>query len=302
MASTSLDYNEIHDFLIQIARRAGEMVTSATPAISGHGTKKNSADLVTETDQAVEAMVSAELRARYPEIGFMGEETYKPGDALTARPTFIVDPIDGTTNFFHGHPYMCVSLGMAVDKKPVVGVIYNPWTEQLYTGITGQGSFLTEGKTGEKKRLPLRSPEPLRDLSHCLIAVEWGSDRDGNDYDVKVKTFRKLCASKDEGGAMVHGIRSLGSAELNLCGVAAGHLDLYWETGCWAWDVCAGWVILEEAGGRMVGAHPGDWEPAVDQRRYFGVRGGEGQKEIIEEFWGCVEGRLEVGYDALDKK
>jgi myo-inositol-1(or 4)-monophosphatase len=299
--SSTLDYQEIHDFLITIARRAGEMVTSATPAVTGHGTKKNSADLVTETDQAVEAMVSKELRAKYPEILFMGEETYKPGDTLTSEPTFIVDPIDGTTNFFHGHPYMCVSLGLAVDKKPVVGVIYNPWTDQLYTGIKGKGSFLTDARH-DHVRLPLRAPEPLQDLSHCLIAVEWGSDRDGNDYDVKVKTFRRLCASKDEGGAMVHGIRSLGSAELNLCGVAAGHLDLYWETGCWAWDVCAGWVILEEAGGRMVGAHQDDWEPSVDQRRYFAVRGGEGQKAIIEEFWGCVEGRLEVGYDALDKK
>lgn len=98
---------------------------------------------------------------------------------------------------------------------------------------------------------------------------------------------------------MVHGIRSLGSAELNLCAVAPGHLDVYWETGCWAWDVCAGWVILEEAGGRVVGAHPGDWTPRVDQRRYMGVRGGEGQEGIIEEFWGCVQGRVEVGWDAV---
>ena len=229
---------------------------------------------------------------------FMGEETYKPGDELTEKPTFICDPIDGTTNFFHGHPYVCISLGLAIDRKPVVGVIYNPFTKTLYTGIKGQGSFLTDA-THDHARLPLKDPEPMRDLSGCLVAVEWGSDRDGNDYDVKVKTFRKLCGSKGIGGAMVHGIRSLGSAELNLCGVAAGHLDVYWETGCWAWDVCAGWVILEEAGGKMVGAHQGDWDPKVEQRRYMAVRGGEGQKQIIEEFWSCVEGRLEVGFDAV---
>ena len=226
----------------------------------------------------------------------MGEETYKPGNKLTDTPTFIVDPIDGTTNFFHGHPYVCVSLGLAVDKKPVVGVIYNPFTKALYTGIKGKGSYLTDA-SHDHSRLPLKDPEPMQDLSHCLLAVEWGSDRDGNDYDVKVKTFRKLCASKESGGAMAHGIRSLGSAELNLCGVASGHLDFYWESGCWAWDVCAGWLILEEAGGRMVGAHKGDWEPMLDQRRYMAVRAGQGQKEIVEEFWGCVEGRLEVGYD-----
>lgn len=229
---------------------------------------------------------------------FMGEETYKPGDTLAAKPTFIVDPIDGTTNFFHGYPYMCVSLGLAIDKKPVVGVIFNPWTKALYTGIKGKGSYLTD-PFHDHVKLPLRDPEPLQDLSHCLVAVEWGSDRDGNDYDVKTKTFRRLAGSKDIGGAMVHGIRSLGSAELNLCGVAAGALDVYWETGCWAWDVCAGWVILEEAGGKMVGAMKGDWEPSVDQRRYMAVRGGEGREKLIEEFWGCVEGKIEVGWDAV---
>ena len=228
----------------------------------------------------------------------MGEETYQFGDALSDKPTFIVDPIDGTTNFYHGHPYACVSLGLAVGKKPVVGVVFNPFTNTLYTGIKDKGSYLNDA-THDRARLPLRQPEPLQDLSHCLVAVEWGSDRTGNDYDVKVATFRKLCASKEAGGAMVHGIRSLGSAELNLCGVAAGHLDLYWESGCYAWDVCAGWVILEEAGGMVVGCHKGDWEPKVEQRRYMGIRAGKGQKEIAEEFWACVEGRVEVGFDAV---
>lgn len=229
----------------------------------------------------------------------MGEETYQPGDKLSLKPTFIVDPIDGTTNFFHGHPYVAISLGLAVDRKPVVGVVYNPFTRVLYSGITGQGSYLTDPTTHTRTRLPLRTPEPLRDLSHCLVGVEWGSERAGPDYDCKVATFRTLCATRETGGAMVHGIRSLGSAELNLCAVAAGHLDLYWETGCWAWDVCAGWVIVEEAGGLMVGARKGDWEPEVEQRRHMAVRGGQGQKAVIEEFWACVSGNIEVGYDAV---
>lgn len=228
----------------------------------------------------------------------MGEETYKAGDELSDAPTFIVDPIDGTTNFFHGFPYMCISLGLAIARKPVVGVIYNPFTRQLYTAIKGKGAYLTD-PFHERAKLPLRQPEALQDLSHCLVAVEWGSDRDGNDYKVKVETFRKLAANKDQGGAMVHSLRSLGSAELNICAVASGSLDLYWESGCWAWDVCAGWVILEEAGGIMVGCHDGDWSPAVDQRRYMAIRAGEGQKEIAKEFWSCVQGRVEVGYDAV---
>lgn len=121
---------------------------------------------------------------------------------------------------------------------------------------------------------------------------------------VKANTFARLARSTESGGAMVHSLRSFGSAALNLCGVAAGQLDAYWEAGCWAWDVCAGWCILDEAGGVMVGANPGEWEASLEGRRYFAVRGdGEtkekgitaGQKAFVEEFWGFVEGRFEVG-------
>ena len=148
------------------------------------------------------------------------------------------------------------------------------------------------------QQLPLRNPpEPLKGLDQALIAIEWGNERSGNNYAVKVNTFRVLAASKEDGGAMVHSLRSLGSAALNLCAVATGGLDAYWEGGCWAWDVAAGWVILEEAGGMMVGGNKGEWEPSVDQRRYLAVRGTERgteeQKTFIEAFWGCIQGTLE---------
>lgn len=125
--------------------------------------------------------------------------------------------------------------------------------------------------------------------------MEWGSDRTGNDFTVKSRTFARLAQNKEEGGGMVHGLRSLGSAALNICAVASGELDIYWEAGCWAWDVCAAWAVLAEAGGLMVDANPGNWKPRVDERRYMAVRGGEGQKAVVEEFWGLVEGKFEVG-------
>jgi myo-inositol-1(or 4)-monophosphatase len=233
----------------------------------------------------------------------VGEETYKPGIQITDKPTFIVDPIDGTTNFVHGFHHACISLGLAVDRVPTVGVVYNPWLDTLYTAIRGQGAFMTVGANwgvgggkGRKSKLPLaKNPVPLQGLDSSLVAIEWGSQRDGVNYDVKIEVFRKLCATKEAGGAMVHSLRSLGSAALNLCAVAAGQLDLYWEGGCWAWDVCAGWCILSEAGGIMVSGNPGDWNPALDSRKYLAVRGAPGgQKEIIEEFWGVIgEGRME---------
>ena len=120
--------------------------------------------------------------------------------------------------------------------------------------------------------------------------MEWGSHRSGPNWDSKVSTFSSLAG---ENGAMVHSLRSLGSAALNICSVAAGELDAYWEGGCWAWDVAGGWVIVTEAGGLVVGGNKGEWEIAVDGRRYLVVRSGEGGKELIEEFWERVEGKQE---------
>ena len=214
-----------------------------------------------------------------------------PNTPLTAEPTFVVDPVDGTVNFVHGHPYVSISLALCVALKPVVGVVYNPFTKTLYSAIRGHGSFLNR-----TTRLPLKGTrvEPLRSLRGALVAVEWGSDRGGANWPIKLATFGNLGG---EQGAMVHSMRSLGSAALNFCGVAAGTLDVYWEAGCWAWDVAAGWLILEEAGGLVADANPGGWEPRVDGRRYMAVRAlgpaGKTQRELVEEFWGHVAGRLE---------
>ncbi|OTA93027.1 hypothetical protein M434DRAFT_396035 [Hypoxylon sp. CO27-5] len=298
-----LNLQEIRDTLISVAHEAGRMILSANPTDIATGTKLNSADIVTETDKAVETLVSSRLSKAYPSFAFIGEETYKPGVEVTAAPTFIVDPIDGTTNFVHNLPEACISLGFAVDRKPAVGVVYNPYQDKLYSAIRGQGAYVTiganwglEGGKGRVSKLPLsKNPPPLNGLDTCLVGAEWGSSRDGVNYEVKTNVFKKLCASKETGGAMVHSIRSMGSAALNLCAVAAGQLDAYWEGGCWAWDVCAGWAILAEAGGIMVNGNPGDWEPKIDERKYLAVRGApSGQKEIVEEFWKVIgDGRME---------
>ena len=140
------------------------------------------------------------------------------------------------------------------------------------------------------RALPLRSPAPpLLGLSQALVAVEWGNERSGANWEAKTKTFSALAG---EDGGMVHSLRSLGSAALNCCGVAAGFLDAYWEGGCWAWDVAAGWVIVTEAGGKVVGGNSGEEQVRVDARRYLVVRGGEGQRAMIEEFWHKLGGRL----------
>lgn len=250
-------------------------------------------------------MVISRLRAAQPEFAFVGEESYQPGvTRVTDAPTFIVDPIDGTTNFVHGFPNACISLGVTVDKVPVLGVVYNPFQDLLFTGVKGGGSWmqrnasLEEGRgKGERVRLPLAGAPapPLGGLSAALVSTEWGSQRDGENFEVKARTFRKLAAAKEGGGGMIGGMRSLGSAALNLCACAAGQLDMYWEGGCYAWDVAAGWCILTEAGGRMVSGNPGEWETTVDSRVYLAVRGASsGQEELVKEFWDIIgDGKMD---------
>ncbi|KAI0158474.1 inositol monophosphatase [Pestalotiopsis sp. NC0098] len=300
-AAADLDLQDIHDTLVSIAFDAGRMILTANPSDIDQGTKLNSADIVTECDKAVEAHVSSVLRHKYPSYAFMGEETYQPGQTLGPEPTFIVDPIDGTTNFVHGFPHACISLGFAADRIPTIGVVYNPYLDTLYTAIRGRGAYMTvgrswglgEGGRGNISKLPLaKTPQPLAGLDSALLAVEWGSSRDDANYELKADVFRRLCLSKTQGGAMVHSLRSLGSAALNLCAVAAGQLDLYWEGGCWAWDVCAAWTILAEAGGIMAGGNPGVWDPQIDGRKYLAVRGAPaGQREIVEEMWAVIGDR-----------
>jgi len=136
------------------------------------------------------------------------------------------------------------------------------------------------------------------------MAHEWGNEREGPNWVTKTTTFMNLVGAH---GGMVHGLRSTGSSAINLCAVATGGVDAYWEGGCWAWDVAAAWCILVEAGGMIVSANPGGWEAKVDGRVYLavrgvGLRGGEGvdvgaegresQRRFVKEVWGCVGGVL----------
>ncbi|KAF2012120.1 hypothetical protein BU24DRAFT_353054 [Aaosphaeria arxii CBS 175.79] len=286
---------QIHNDLVTLAREAGQMMLDADPTLQPPTTKKNTSDLVTLTDRAIETMILTRLSASHPTIHFLGEETSKTNQRLTPNPTFICDPIDGTLNFIHGFPNTAVSLALAIDKIPVVGVVFNPFRGDLYTAIKHRGAFLTTPTRTFK--LPLNPiPRPLPSLSSCLVALEWGSERSGANWDLRTRVAKTLLSAKEDGaGKMVRSIRSSGSAALDLCYVAAGQLDVFWEGGCWAWDVCAGWCVLEEAGGLVVGANPGEWEVELEGRRYLGVRGakrGE-QRGVVGEVWGVMgDGRF----------
>jgi len=160
-------------------------------------------------------------------------------DALALR---CCAPADGTTNFVHGFPYACISIGLIDQRVPVLGVIYNPFLEHLYKGVRNAGSFLhthtpalgtgTSTSTsgiGTPQRLPLApaSARPLPALAGALIAVEWGSDRAREPMRGKAGSFSSLAGAPPH-GVMAHSLRSVGSAALNFALVAQGALDMYW--------------------------------------------------------------------------
>ncbi|CAK7564619.1 MAG: hypothetical protein SEPTF4163_002514 [Sporothrix epigloea] len=282
-----LDLREICTFVIDVAREAGGIIRSAKPTTSNTLSKKNTADIVTETDKAVEQHIHHRLQQRYAAFAFVGEESYKIGVEVTDEPTFIVDPIDGTSNFVHGFPAVCVSIGLVVKKRPVVGVVYNPIQEDLWSAVYGQGAFYSQ-HDGPRKALPIVSA-PLGELNTACIGIEWGSDREGPNFDLNLKVFTTLARSRATGGHFVNSLRCLGSAAIAICLVAAGQQDAFWECGCWAWDVAAAWCILSEANGIMVDGHPGNWNPPIDNRRYLAVRPATGgQKEFVEKFWDII--------------
>lgn len=290
-----IDRRRLLEDLKELSKRAGDMITSAASLDRFDiATKGNSADIVTTTDKAVEQLVSDVLESKYPGFAVYGEETHTPGQKLGNEPTFVIDPIDGTTNFVNQFGFTAVSLGVTVDKQPIVGVVLSVFEKLLYYGVRGQGSWVEDLRTGDIKTLPRHNKGPLLGLQSCLVALEWGSDRTGVNWDIITRTWLSLGRSDKEGGGMIRSSRCIGSAALTLCKVAEGSLDVYWEGGIWAWDVCAGWVILTEAGGLIADGNPGRWEIPVDHRKYLAVReASAGQEEIVREFWKHVAGHLE---------
>jgi myo-inositol-1(or 4)-monophosphatase len=275
--------------------------------------KLNAVDIVTETDVQVEEFIHGSIAARYPGHAFVGEEMYSRGSSKEYRvgddqPTWIVDPLDGTVNFAHGFVMFCVSIALVVNGTPVIGVIYAPLLGQLFSACRGRGAWLNE-----TTRLPLLGrvgvgPIPREAPSKCTFSCEWGKDRrdrpDGNLYR-KVDSFVNMASEiggRGGKGGMVHGVRSLGSATMDLAYVAMGSFDIWWEGGCWEWDVAAGICLVNEAGGLVTTANPPeDWETGkvedakLGGRLYLAIRPAsdgpdgetarQGQERCVREVW-----------------
>ncbi|KAI0170047.1 inositol monophosphatase [Pestalotiopsis sp. NC0098] len=315
---SSAELDEIYAFAVQLGKDAGALLMSfARARWSGTGTpdnaiseKDSSVDIVTKADKDVEAFIKTAIEKKFPSHKFIGEETYSDGatrDYLIGdEPTWCIDPLDGTVNYTHLFPMFCVSIGFIHKRVPVIGVINAPFLSQVFSSCRGRGAWLNETQQLPLMRNPV-PPMPAKAPSGCVFSCEWGKDRkdrpDGNMYR-KVESFVNMaCELGGRGGkgGMVHGVRSLGSATLDLAYVAMGSFDIWWEGGCWEWDVAAGIAILEEAGGLVTTANPPEdcdaatIEPVkLGSRLYLAVRpagpsaaetGRQSQERVVREVW-----------------
>ncbi|KAJ2874033.1 hypothetical protein H4R27_001160, partial [Coemansia aciculifera] len=216
---------------------------------AAEGKQGNAADCVTAVDCHIEKVLFSRLREIYPHHKFVGEETTAEcGEvAITNDPTWIVDPVDGTNNFVHHFHFTGVSISLAINKEPVVGVIYLPILDELYTGVRGQGSFLNG------QRLPLFNPPTLTtptSLSQCMLVSEHGSSHDETMHS-RMRSLTRLLLAKEHGGAGLESLRFAGAATSDMSLVAKGIAEIHWEIGLHAWDIAAASVIVTESGGAV---------------------------------------------------
>jgi len=215
---------------IAVARDAGDVVRQGFGKVQ-HLDFKGSVNPVTETDTAAEALILARLRAAFPDHAILGEETGgSPWDV--PGPIWLVDPLDGTNNFAHGFPHFCVSIGMMIGGELQVGVVYDPLRDELFAAQRG------EGATCNARPIHVTSVARLAD---AFLATGFGYNRrvaaDNN--------TRRL----DDFLRRSQGVRRAGSAALDMAYVACGRFDGFWESYLSPWDLAAGVLLVQEAGG-----------------------------------------------------
>jgi myo-inositol-1(or 4)-monophosphatase len=193
---------------------------------------KGEIDLVTEVDKACEELVLRTIRGRFPAHDIVTEEQHL--EQRGSSHVWYVDPIDGTTNFAHAYPFFCCSVGLAVDGRVVAGAVYDPLREELFTAERGGGAFLN-GR-------PLQV-SAARELLRSLLVTGFPYDL-REDVPGKLRLFNRFMGH-------AQGIRRDGAAALDLCYVAAGRLDAFWEERLQPWDMVAGSLLVEESGGRV---------------------------------------------------
>jgi len=236
-------YSATINVMVKAARRAGRSLKRDLGEVENlQVSLKGPANFVTMADRRAEEMLHSDLTKARPGYGFIGEEGgIRQGDDKSH--TWIVDPLDGTTNFLHGIPQFAISIGLQREGTMIAGLIYNPANDDLYIAERGKGAFLND----QRLRVAGR-----RNLGECVIAC--GLPHIGRG-DLELSR-----AELSEIQSRVAGLRRFGAASLDMAFVASGRLDGYWERNLQTWDLAAGQIIVREAGGIVSGIE-GDDDP-----------------------------------------
>ncbi len=236
---------------MEVAAAAAKAGARAIRAGFGHLQKvelKGPVDLVTETDRAAEAVVIEVLERERPQDGVRAEEgTERPGSR-----TWVVDPIDGTTNFVHAVPHCCSTLALLDKGKVITGATANPFTDELFLAAQGEGAWLESG--GQRRRLLVSGNT---EFVNGLFATGFPYDREGPDY-------QRITSAWDKLSYISRATRRTGSAALDIAYVAAGRYDGYVVSGAKVWDIAAGIVMVVEAGGCISDLTGGIWDADSD--------------------------------------
>ena len=226
---------------IKAARAAGSLINRAALDVeSVRISQKLVNDFVTEVDHAAEKAIIETLLTAYPGHGIWAEESGREHGAQDSEFVWIIDPLDGTTNFIHGLPIYCVSIALTVKGKVEQAVVYDPTRNDLFTATKGRGAFMNDRRLRVSKRIRLKD---------CLISTGFPF-RQGDDFN----TYLRMMGDMMQRTA---GLRRPGAAALDLAYVAAGFTDGFFETGLQPWDTAAGSLLVTEAGG-LVGNFTGE--------------------------------------------
>jgi fructose-1,6-bisphosphatase/inositol monophosphatase family enzyme len=268
---------------LALAKEAGDIIKTHFHSFELRQDFKdsNTADVVTQIDRQVEELLHQRLALHFPSYGFIGEESTSQKGLKVDRTVlqqgrhWVIDPIDGTSNFVHGHPFVCVSIGLLDQGNPVLGVVYNPILNELFHAVLDGGAYLNG------QRLSCQRPLPLS-LSCALMATEYGSNRDPAIVHSCLSSIQNVILSP------TRGIRSMGSAALTICYVARGSLDGYWEAGVHIWDIAAAMVILLESGGTMCNFDPISTKIDLCCRKFVAIRKGNSDS-LLNELLKCLQ-------------
>ena len=253
-------YDEFLDFIFPLAKGAGEIQLAYFRGNDlGIETKSNAYDVVTRADKESEAYIVQAILGRYPGHGILGEEGGVMGTAGSDY-RWVIDPLDGTTNYSQGLPLFSVSIALQHKGETVAGVVYAPYLGELFWASKGGGAYM-KSRSGEVKRLQVSAKQTL---ATSVLATGFPYDKDVNPDNNSDNVARIVPYVRD--------IRRLGSAAYDLSCIAAGLLDGYWELDLHEWDVCAANLIVREAGGVV-----------CDFRRNRGVSQAAGNEVLVGE-------------------